>query len=522
MSTPAIAPAVASPSTPAEEWPKKTTSAIVSETSEQGQPVNSPPPPQSEMTASDSTGPLTPIEKKVPGAYPATPHSETAPQPLQQQSTVGGGILETAKSYVPTREGMGQAIQSATETVKQYLPEAVTGSGQVKSAVEGVSPLVDAPPPAKNLVGEGEGSEMMDTGSETANRTGEGGVDSVRVEEIPAEPAVDKSTEIETEQKQDEESKLPLEQETTVPSSVVRQGEDILNSLEKRLLIHIIGGETLQDNTGGYTCDCMLPGHPTPDMMKWLIEGRLLGDAIRAQEAQLSADQGVEDKEAKDELPVEKTTENIASTRAETINETIKSGPESLDSPPTAELLASDQKIKSEMESSLPITSTDADNGEPRRSSMGQYVIIPHRLENIQEKTRDNRLGPAVTPPSPTPDVTESELSSGGVFSRLRRFSAGAAMQRPRSRSRSEAECVPASAKTVPMSQTLSEETKDLDEDVGVDAGAGPGIGHESPGKSPKRVGFMKRIKGDVKVMIGEIQHDKAKIEEGKRLKGEL
>ncbi|KAK0200562.1 hypothetical protein DFS33DRAFT_166928 [Desarmillaria ectypa] len=80
-------------------------------------------------SALDSHKPLTPALASAastpghdfPGAYP-----RGSEEKFSEGAASGvGGILETAKQYIPGQENVGKALSNATETAKQYLPHAV-------------------------------------------------------------------------------------------------------------------------------------------------------------------------------------------------------------------------------------------------------------------------------------------------------------------------------------------------------------------------------------------------------------
>ncbi|KAK0472496.1 hypothetical protein IW261DRAFT_1311683, partial [Armillaria novae-zelandiae] len=91
--------------TSSHEWADETKSALAS---------------QKPLTAALPSAASTPGHD-FPGAYPGGSEEKA----VEETSSGGGGILETAKQYIPGQEDVGKAISNATETAKQYLPQAV-------------------------------------------------------------------------------------------------------------------------------------------------------------------------------------------------------------------------------------------------------------------------------------------------------------------------------------------------------------------------------------------------------------
>ncbi|KAK0472830.1 hypothetical protein EDD18DRAFT_1033674, partial [Armillaria luteobubalina] len=72
-----------------------------------------------------------------PGAYPGGSEEKA----VEGTASGGGGILETAKQYIPDQEDVGKALSNATETAKQYLPQAVVSYFRSGSQM-GTPPIV--------------------------------------------------------------------------------------------------------------------------------------------------------------------------------------------------------------------------------------------------------------------------------------------------------------------------------------------------------------------------------------------
>ncbi len=100
-------PPVLDAQTPSHEWADKTTSALGSQ-----KPLT----PTPALPSAVSTP-----GHDFPGAYPGGSEEKV----VEGTSSGGGGILETAKQYIPGQEDVGKALSNATETAKQYLPQAV-------------------------------------------------------------------------------------------------------------------------------------------------------------------------------------------------------------------------------------------------------------------------------------------------------------------------------------------------------------------------------------------------------------
>ncbi len=98
-------PPVLDAQTPSHEWADKTTSALGS---------------QKPLTPALPSAVSTPGHD-FPGAYPGGAEEKV----VEGAPSGGGGILETAKQYIPGQEDVGKALSNATETAKQYLPQAV-------------------------------------------------------------------------------------------------------------------------------------------------------------------------------------------------------------------------------------------------------------------------------------------------------------------------------------------------------------------------------------------------------------
>ena len=98
-------PPVLDTQTPSHQWADETTSALGS------QKLLTPALPSSASTPGHD----------FPGAYPGGSEEKA----VEGTVSGGGGILETAKQYIPGQEDVGKALSNATETAKQYLPQAV-------------------------------------------------------------------------------------------------------------------------------------------------------------------------------------------------------------------------------------------------------------------------------------------------------------------------------------------------------------------------------------------------------------
>ncbi|KAK0432777.1 hypothetical protein EV421DRAFT_1457406 [Armillaria borealis] len=98
-------PPVLDAQTPSHEWADATTSALGS---------------QKPLTPALPSAVSTPGHD-FPGAYPGGSEEKV----VEGAASGGGGILETAKQYIPGQEDVGKALSNATETAKQYLPQAV-------------------------------------------------------------------------------------------------------------------------------------------------------------------------------------------------------------------------------------------------------------------------------------------------------------------------------------------------------------------------------------------------------------
>ncbi|KLO12168.1 hypothetical protein SCHPADRAFT_433988 [Schizopora paradoxa] len=140
--------------TPAHEWAQDTADAL--------QPS---PAVHDNVKVFPSSSTVSTPGVEFPGAYPRDAVREMAnDSPYKVQEAVGQGIesakqylpaqetvdqhIATAKSYIPAQEDVQRALGSATETVKQYIPERVVAAvGSVMPqglvAANGTTPPVD-------------------------------------------------------------------------------------------------------------------------------------------------------------------------------------------------------------------------------------------------------------------------------------------------------------------------------------------------------------------------------------------
>jgi hypothetical protein len=120
MAAPIISRDLTLPSTPAQEWANKTTSSLSAENLESAS--NSPETNQGGQGVLKSTASTPGYD--FPGAYPrgADVHE---PFVVGNAKAAALDAYNIAKSYIPAPADVEKAVLSASETAKQYLPEAV-------------------------------------------------------------------------------------------------------------------------------------------------------------------------------------------------------------------------------------------------------------------------------------------------------------------------------------------------------------------------------------------------------------
>ncbi|KAK0479879.1 hypothetical protein EDD18DRAFT_1206674 [Armillaria luteobubalina] len=149
--TTAQIPPILDTQTSSQEWADETKSALGS---------------QKPLTPALPSAASTPGHD-FPGAYPGGSEEKA----VEGTASGGGGILETAKQYIPGQEDVGKALSNATETAKQYLPQAVVSyfpdskSSESNPAAEGVDKEVPAVPD------EEYDKETKETSTEPATNT---------------------------------------------------------------------------------------------------------------------------------------------------------------------------------------------------------------------------------------------------------------------------------------------------------------------------------------------------------------
>ncbi|KAF9462801.1 hypothetical protein BDZ94DRAFT_1260368 [Collybia nuda] len=122
MAAPAISEEIAVPSTPSQEWANKTTSSLSPE--HFGSDLNGQITNQKSVGAVGSTTSTPGYD--FPGAYPRGADTVNEPFVMDDAKRAALGVYDTAKSYIPGQQDVEKAMMSAGETVKQYLPAAVT------------------------------------------------------------------------------------------------------------------------------------------------------------------------------------------------------------------------------------------------------------------------------------------------------------------------------------------------------------------------------------------------------------
>ncbi|KIL61678.1 hypothetical protein M378DRAFT_848129 [Amanita muscaria Koide BX008] len=136
----------------------------------------------------------------------------------------------------------------------------------------------------------------------------------------------------------------------------------------------------------------------------------------------------------------------------------------------------------------------------------------PHRLENIQEKTRDNRLPPLE--PSLSASISSSPDAScrTGTGSVLAKFRRGR-----RSSSSATSKDDPSELRRSTSTPSHGDSEQDTDRSLeGIQEGCA--IEGKREDSQSQKVGLMTKIKGEIKVAIGVLQRDKEKVEEGRRM----
>ncbi|KAM6491291.1 hypothetical protein JOM56_013530 [Amanita muscaria] len=135
----------------------------------------------------------------------------------------------------------------------------------------------------------------------------------------------------------------------------------------------------------------------------------------------------------------------------------------------------------------------------------------PHRLENIQEKTRDNRLPPL------EPSLSASISSSPDASCRTGTGSVLAKFRRGRRSSSATSKDDPSELRRSTSTPSHGDSEQDTDRSLeGIQEGCA--IEGKREDSQSQKVGLMTKIKGEIKVAIGVLQRDKEKVEEGRRM----